>query len=196
VTVAQDQRRRGAETFKGNKPPPKVRRRSDFWGHLACVGLIIVGAALLGLYMFVRSRGTPSEADLTLLEGLPSDIQHSELHEGYGHVEYFIKFKMGSWSMQYGSSDPNAKEVFEAVHSGMPIRVWVLTNPPALVKNPDAAVLYQMEFQGKLVMDVQTRVAKDQERQQAFLIIGSALILLGGGILTWSLLRRRTQKPG
>src|SRR5207244_4291145 len=98
--------------------------------------------------------------DLTVAEGVPSEISQSVVSGRFGQRTTILQFKVSPFLTAYDSGDPNYEEVFRAVQSGEPIRIWVDAKKAAQLGGGEVP-LYQFEHRGKTLVDFHQRAAQD-----------------------------------
>jgi hypothetical protein len=169
--VAGQQQRTPQEAAPGSTPTgqPAVRALAQppgCAGLLLGVAFLLLAAVLAAIFAYSRLYGTTPEEELTLVEGLPSNIQHSAVSTR-GPTTHYLKFTIGSFATEYSSTRPHYQDVFGAVDSGEPIRVWVSTKRETVFERDGWVPLYKMEHRGRMILDYETTVAHQKEEGDA-----------------------------
>jgi hypothetical protein len=64
----------------------------------------LLGGGFLGIYVFDRLYGTTPENELTLAEGVPTEVKKTQIT---GRVTtYFLKFTVAGYRTEYASDQP------------------------------------------------------------------------------------------
>ena len=156
---------------------------------LLCLGFLLFGVGIFWLSVF--SSKTP-ENELTLAEGVPSEVSVTHLNLGRKHSTDVLHFSVGGYRTEYGSKSPKFQEVLEAVRREDPIQIWVSTKQETLFARSGWVPLYKMSVQGKLVLTYSDVMEKDSEGSLSSWICGGFILALGlyAGFL-WYRARRR-----
>jgi hypothetical protein len=153
-------------------------RPTTVWEWLFCFVILSVGVCLIGLYLFTSSFGTTPEADLTLAEGVASDIKVVQLPGGGGTAEV-LKFTVAGYHTEYSSYRPKYQGVLTAVRSGRPIRVWVSAKQETLFPRQGWVPLYKLNVGDSPVLGYSDVVGDHVNGSQAFLIGAGIAFAMG-----------------
>jgi hypothetical protein len=157
---------------------PSPRKPSLFeW--LFCLAFFFLGCGILGIYFSGRFAGTTSENELTLAEGVPSEVHVSQNLRLRGPRTESLEFTIAGYRTQYTSDEPKFQEVLSAVTSGEPIRVWVSTRPETLFPARGWVPLYKVSLGETPVLTYPEIAAYHAEGARAMLIVGSAVFAIG-----------------
>jgi hypothetical protein len=154
-------------------------QRPSFLKWLFHITIMLVGAVFLGLFLFHHFFGTTPEDELTLAEGVPSDVERSQSTGRGGHTTYFVYFTVGEYRTEYGSNDPKYHDVSAAVASGYPIQIWVSTRQETLFRLTNLVPLYKVQYGNRPILTYSEVVANRSDKSWPVLIVGAALFIIG-----------------
>jgi hypothetical protein len=159
---------------------------------LFCIGLLLVGLSSLSILIFARVYGTTTEADLTLVEGIPDKIEMSFVPRRYGARTDILKFSVAGYRTEYSSDSPKYQRVLNAVQSGKVLRIWVSTKRETIFRRQGWVPLYKMSIGDEPLLNYGDVIAHNAEGERAALIVGS--VVLGLGIMGIWLCVRKTRR--
>jgi hypothetical protein len=153
-------------------------RKSSTFHWLFCVGILLLGGGILGLYVFNRLSGTTPDNELTFAEGVAEDVI---LSQGAGRAgsTFYLHFSVGPYRTVYTSDQPKYWEVESAVQSRKPIRVWVSMRQETLFPRQGWVPLYKLSVGDRPVLTYSEAVAQKAGRSGALLLGGVVLSAIG-----------------
>jgi hypothetical protein len=187
--VARERERAQRQPPPGRPPAELASRFGETLALLFFLGLTTAGVGSLGLYAFASSWGTTPEGELTLAEGVGKNVRQTTISSRYGET-YVLHFTVGPYATEYASDRPEYEGVRAAVESGEPIRVWVSTKRETLFERQGWVPLYKVEHGGSLVLRYASVVDEHRKGEQAILIVGSALTVVGVVAFAWHFRKR------
>jgi hypothetical protein len=144
------------------------------WEWLFCIGILVVGIALLAVYLLDSSSGTTPEEDLTLVEGVATEVRTSSVSGSE-----ILEFKVAGHQTEYASDRPKYEQVLVAVGSGQPVRVWISTRQETLFPRQGWVPLYKMSVGDQPVLEYAEVVGHKAEGAYAALVVGCVLCGVG-----------------
>jgi hypothetical protein len=136
------------------------------------------------MYVHIRTFATTPEDELTIVDGVPTDVEYSTLQvTRRSRLTHHVKFTIDGARIQYDSSRPHYEELIQALQSQEPIKAWIATErtSPFNLDQVRLMHLYKMEHRGQMILNYQEIVSLDEEESMALLICGTAIT--GGGVL-------------
>jgi len=155
---------------------------------LFCIGVLLVGLGLLGIDIFARVYGTTPEAELTLAEGIPDNIEISYVSGRFGGRTYILKFGVAGYRTEYPSDSPKYQRVLKAVQSGKVLRIWVSTKRETLFRRQGWAPLYKLSLGDEPVLYYAEVITHNKQVENAALIVGWVILGLGAWLI-WLCIR-------
>lgn len=146
---------------------------------LFCLGLFFAGIGIGSLLVFVHYHGTTPEEELTLVEGVPTDVELTRQTGQRGDTAYFLTFKVGEYFTEYSSLDPRFDDVLSAVRADVPLRVWVSTKQETVFPRRGRVPLYKLSTADKMVLTYPEVVGRKANRTGSILILGGTILSLG-----------------
>lgn len=164
-------------------------------GLLFHLAVILVGLAILSIYLHHLLFGTTPEDELTLLEGVPQEVSLKVMSGRGGSESHFLRFSVSGTKTEYSSSQPKYKKVLEVIERRESVRVWVSTKRETVLPRNNWVPLYKLEHQNILILDYATTVANMRETGESVPICGLVVLALGGfGLFYYSRSRRKYQR--
>jgi hypothetical protein len=143
------------------------------------LGILLLGWFTLVIYDSQRRRGITSETELTLAEGLPSNVDRSS---------NAIEFTLGGYRSGYYDGLPAYAQVAATIESGEPIRAWLSTKSETLFHRSGPLPLYQLSIGGTPILTY-AQSAAHRARGARLVLIGGVILCIAGAFGMASCLR-------
>jgi hypothetical protein len=148
--------------------------------------LLIIGCALLAFSVFDRRNGTTPEPELTVVQGVPYNVEWSEVTGRGGSRTRFLHFNVGEHRTTYSQSDPKFDDVAAAITSGHPVRAWVSTRQETIFPRQGWVPLYQLSLGQWQVLAYADTIARRAEQSKSILTMAMVLLVSGAiGVNHW-----------
>jgi len=155
------------------------QKRLTVWDWLVMGTVVVIGSLFIYLHVFVKLYGVTKEPDLTLAQGVPTEVSIETIHGRYdSHIDE-LGFRVGGYHTEYSSDDPHYDDVLAAVQDGSGIKVWVSTKQETVFPRHDYVPIYKFGVGDKLIVSYQETIEKNRKGSDAMLIVGMALIACG-----------------
>src|SRR5262245_28385540 len=121
-------------------------RRTKLYDWIGCAAILVLGIWLIGQYWSIKLHGTTAETDLTLAEGVPTDVRESRSQTQGGFTTDYLYFTVAGYETSYSRDMPKYAEIRRAVKNGQELRAWVSTKQETAVPRSGPVPLYKVSI--------------------------------------------------
>ena len=169
---------------QGHRSPPY---RPTLAYRLAPLPFVVLGALGLFMYVFPTSEQVP-ESQLTLVEGVPSDVEFGKHIRRYGSVEK-LSFVVGGYKTYISAYHPKYESVRSAVQERSPLKVWLETKRK--YSGDDSKPLYKLTAGSRTLVAYGDTIEQQSEQHNSSLVVGIALLIAGAFVAVLGAFQQR-----
>ncbi len=136
------------------------QKKPAYWTLLVGPAFLLGGAVMIVTSLYVLlDWGTTAEEDLTLAEGVATDIEvrQSRIRNDDRHYLYFT---VAGYRTEYASYQRNFAALRRAVESGQPMQIWVSTKQETVFPRNGWVPLYKASIRGEPILTYAEVVAE------------------------------------